>query len=1538
MILSNNFIGRSYKQLAKKRSIGSYWLVLCLLIVNLNSLAKAAQLKLEALTDTTVGLYSFASVTALDSININQIHQDSSGFIWLATEQGVFRYDGQNLDPIYPIPSKMNASTEEKIQSNNNTSAFTERHSIHSVSFDSDRTLWLSTHQGLIHWPMEQSSSFENAELLQFPALPSRAENANWLLGSQSKSATSRWVITNNGVYIYDQQGKDIQFAKDMAMFNNGPISLLSYYIDGSDLWLGSDKGLYRYDLTQQKLTKLQLTGVSSDLTISHIMMAKTGQLLFAGKEGLFIATVNGTKLSKVKQVETTTVTSLVVGTTKAYYSSNQSIQVFDLIKETQKPLIDLTQFNGSPANRAIEVSSLFLDEQSNLWIASVRNGTFLWDSKQETSKVIDIDIVNDSLAHSSIKINQLVQNGQKFWLATDIGLVLFEQSVFKLIVPSSTSPYISPGSSNQTFAVDGLINTDESLWLASHKGLLRYKIGSKTIQRFVPSHLELNSPFIVHDFVLSDARTIWLATNIGLLTFDIELSSFSYDKNLMSQISSKPVEFLSLTQNHLIVEFDNQLISYNLESKRKKVIQKSQTLIDGSQLKLSVVLQVEDYLWVGYENNGLYLLKNNENSFDLIKHFHTSNGFPTNQIFAMEHKDQEIWAGTANGLILINTVDQSYVQIKQPKRLSHFKFSAGSSIKTTDNELLFAGYSEILHVTPEALKQRIGRPLSTISKVTLSSRKQSDELERDDIFWPLTRTIQLKQPTDFVTVYLTSLNYSLKNPVLVEYWTNHKPEKIESESEHFTLNDFNQDTTIYVRSKESHQTDFSAIQNIKVVVPESDYQLFSPSNIPYLIIIVGLVVIWLKKSPNHKKSNAHSNYDHEKLIRLELALLSGSSGTWDCSITPENLMESSLLFYSKDQPVKKMTITKYLSNIHPDDVVEIEKNWRDLLTGEVSHLDSSYRVVEASEWKWNEIHGQTNTFNDSKQPIRASGVWSLSNQERHLEQQLNVFASALQSTQDIVIFLNKDLNVIQVNNAYERLTGFTRETLIGKNMVDIAFSRFTEQETEKIHQIVVNEKQWQGESSVPRKNAASFPVDIRIDIITKEHREIGYVVVMSDISHLKSNQKPNVKTSFYDSITGLPNKTLGFDRLRILLKRAKQDLQPLSIIFLSIDQYAELAETLKKDSLSSLMNQLCMRLLPYVQQDDVLAKYEPDTFLLILKLTDGGKAVLPLVNQLLREVAKSTTVEDSKLNISACAGISSYPNDGENWSELVTKAETALIHSKKQGKNLFRYYDEVSNKKALERKKTENKLARALSEGELFLVFQPVISLSSSKTVELDINLRWKPQNERIIYPSQFLAIAEEIGRLKQICEWLIEQSFSTLNRWNQEGLAVSINLNIPVCYLQEDDAIPFIQSKMALYKINPKFLFIAITENDISEKTKQLKTVSERLYSLGIGLVLDDFGKDNASLGNLRELKLHSIKIDRALVRNIGRRPFTDQLLASFITMSNDLAIGTIAKGIETEQQLDFLTEKHCQYGQGFYISDPLNESQIRQLLLER
>jgi len=1467
--------------------------------------------------------------------SVNSFYQDQQGFIWLSTDGGINRFDGDNFNALSDVIPGY------------------ETLSANGVSQDLHGNLWIATSEGLVFVNSEQRIN----HLSRFPASEKQLANANRVLGIEQIAQDDYWVVTAGGIYGYHLNNRDVSLPQSMSIFQSGKLRIRSYKLDRNKFWIGTNDGLYQFEFENQEFKKIPLQKTSTHWDIRRLETLADHRLIIGGEFGLFQLDLDNLDSIKSQQLSSVAITGLTTSTSLAtnsitttststasatavsnenstsYYSTTNGIYSLDHNSLKTSHLFELSQ--ALPSYGDFTISDIFIDNQNQLWIGTRNHGALIWNTGDQFFELWQSNSAENALKATHENILSISKNKEGvYWVGTETGLNIFDSNN-KVTSRVNIEPDENSTTTNRR--VNDLLQINQLLWIATANGLIQYNLKEKVATVLRPEFLTRETSFNITSLAYGSDNLLWLATNVGLLKFNIANQTFSYEKTVMSMASAKQSLRVNINENVVVTDLENEIIAFNTKSKKKSVLLKTGLDAEGNYFLLTDIKFFDDKLWLAFQGDGLYLLDgiNSKTKTTIVKHFHTRTGFPDNQIFSIDQSNGFIWVTSAQGLIQIEPSSGNHVLISYHEGLPSSQFNAGSSLHSDNGRLMLGTQNGLLQIDTKEFYNEDSLPTPRITQI----RTTSDDSSTLPWLWQQ-QTIVVHNSRDILRIGLSALDYSQPKVRNFEYWIDGQQKSLTKTTQQKEIlltglprgiNRLN----IRTRSADGRRTSKTIQLDINVV--EAPWFTVPQTLGNYLLLLVVVVWIIYRRYLSGLKSKRLYQKLKQSEERMELALSDDRRGIWDCFIDRDNFENSSFIIYQNKQQPLKLTLDQYFTIVHPDDLQHARKQWELFVLGESASFFETYRSFFYQRWIWNRIYGKVNAFYKNGRPKRATGIWTDINQERKIEDKLNLYSHAFQSTQDIVFILDQQLNVIVVNQAYDNATGFSSDDLIGKNMLEIAFSRFTEEQANAIHQQLKTEKQWHGESSVPRKNAPSFPVDIKANIITKNRVETGYVVVMSDISRLRDSSYKQLETSFYDQGSGLPNKSLAFDRLRQLIKQCKINEQTLSVIFLSLDHFEKFTDLLDTDSVNNLISMICNRLLPYIQKDDVLARYEQDTFLIIIRHFEEENNVQYTINQLLREISKTFIINQKSINISACAGIASFPNDSANWSELVTKAETALAQTKQQGENLFKYYHDGSNQKALERVNIENKLARAISENELFLVFQPLIDLKNKKTVELDINSRWRTDGERIIYPSQFLRIADEIDMLNEISNWFVEKSLSALRLWNQEGLDVLINLNLRVSYLLDSKTLDFIQEKLTLNQVNSNQVFIAIHEDDIGDRISALCEVAIELNKMGLGLVLDDFGKSSASLQNLQKLAFHSIKLDRTLVRKIAKNRFNDRVLKGIISLVNDLKISSVAKGIETEEQFEFLLENKCRYGQGFLFSDPLNENQIRQYLLD-
>ncbi len=1445
----------------------------------------------------------------LSQNSINSFYEDSDGFIWISTLAGVNRYDGTKM---LVIDDPENIFTHKPFN---------------SVNSDKLGNYWLNGRDGLV----QLSENGEHIQLTQFPAEKLNWMQANMLVGSSRLDNEQLLVFSWNGVYYLNPQEKDILQPKSMSIFHSESNNLLSYLKADNGYWLGTSMGLFFYTLETQQLKKITLMNAPVDFKISNLHYLDPQNLLLASTTGVYQLSLNSKPANQLKEISSEKIGATAAKNNKTFYTVGDKLYQYRYETGESSYLFALKDTLSDFSEYMI--SSLFLDSNELLWIGTQSQGAYIWDTKiptfetwranaQDPSRRLDDDEV------WSIKVNKQ----DNYWVATGKGLNLIESKTGATTRVLNMLDYSLDSDKADVFDV---IEIDNTLWLATQYGLIEHDLNTKKTTTHIPADSSIDAPFVIYSLTSIDNKSIWLATDDGMLTFNILLNEFTYNRDIMTRFNASETRQVSYQNDLLWIGSQAKLISYDLETRRNKLIFENKRDLDGVFYFLTDILVEGNTAWLSFAGDGIYGIDFSQETAQQVARFHTSSGLPDNQIFALEKRGHILWATTSQGLLRINTRNGQHRLFDHKDGLVGNEFNEGSSALLSTGELLLGSTRGLTKITPQKLLKSAPVPAPKIAEAKLFSGQGIKHL------WPIRETISVSETNDLLELQLTNFDYKRTYSSVFEYWfdSDNATERRYTTIARLTITDLPVgEHTLYLRSKTVNESNTSETTPIKIRVTKANrlesigqYALF----ILVFILVVTLSRYWYKK---YQKSKTLVKRVKENEKRLELALLDESRGVWDCMIAPGDYRLSSFKISQYQHQPLELSLEQYIGSIHPDDLSNARNEWEKFLSGETDEIDISYRCYFFKHWFWCNFQGRISEYQKAGLPMRATGIWKNVDHEKNMENKLNLYSDAFDSTQDIILILDKDFKILFVNQAYEYTTGFPSNSLVGKSMIEVAMARSSSQETQSILNHLESHNRWHGQSTIARKNAASFAIEVKINLIQMGREKVGYVVVMSEVLQAKDAENKSLRNHFYDRSTGLPSKTLAFDRLRQQIASCRNNSESMSLIFLGIDHFDKLKSALRPGSVDSLFSQLTSRLLPYIRKNDLLARYEPDIFLIVIQHTSDESNVQHTVNQLLRELAKPIELSSQQINISACAGISSYPDDGENWSELITKGETALAQTKKQGSNLFKYYHEDSNKKALERVALEHKLSKALEESELYLVFQPIIELKTNRIIELDINLRWRADDDRIIYPSQFLPLVSELGMHREFSDWLISSAFATLQRWNEEGLSVCININLSAEYLATNHAIDFIKTKLSSHRINPKFVFIAILEGDPSFSIKKLEPYLKEIYGLGINMVLDDFGKLRASLNDVTSIKFHSVKLSKRLTRNIGKSTVDDKILVSLISMMDNINVATIAKGIESAEQLEYLTNQGCKYGQGFLISDPLNESQARQSLLAR
>ena len=440
----------------------------------------------------------------------------------------------------------------------------------------------------------------------------------------------------------------------------------------------------------------------------------------------------------------------------------------------------------------------------------------------------------------------------------------------------------------------------------------------------------------------------------------------------------------------------------------------------------------------------------------------------------------------------------------------------------------------------------------------------------------------------------------------------------------------------------------------------------------------------------------------------------------------------------------------------------------------------------------------------------------------------------------------------------------------------------------------------------------------------------------ITDITERAQAQERLQYLAHHDSLTGLPNRALFLERLDHALTRARWTKRPLAILFLDLDRFKNINDTLGHDIGDSALRVASERLLSCVREGDTVARFGGDEFTVLLEDMANTDDVPAIAQKIIDILSRPFVVGDREFVITASIGISLYPNDGDDSLRLLRNADTAMYRAKDQGRNKHQFYSSEMSAKALEKFTLESSLRHALDRGEFLLYYQPQVNLSTGQVTGVEALLRWQHPELGLILPTQFIPVAEETGLMKAIDEWVLHTACAQAQAWQSAGIpSISMIVNLSGRSFSEARLAEVISRTLDQTGLAPEMLELEITESVIMQNSQTTVEMLEALNRKGLRLAIDDFGTGYSSLSYLKRFSIDTLKIDQSFVRDVTTDADDASIVTAIIAMGHGLQLKVIAEGVETSGQLDFLRHHDCDGMQGFLFSRPQPEADITCLL---
>jgi diguanylate cyclase (GGDEF)-like protein/PAS domain S-box-containing protein len=554
--------------------------------------------------------------------------------------------------------------------------------------------------------------------------------------------------------------------------------------------------------------------------------------------------------------------------------------------------------------------------------------------------------------------------------------------------------------------------------------------------------------------------------------------------------------------------------------------------------------------------------------------------------------------------------------------------------------------------------------------------------------------------------------------------------------------------------------------------------------------------------------------------------------------------------------------------------------------------------------------------------------------EKKQAENDQKLAASVFTYAREGIMITDNKSNIIDVNDSFTRITGYSREEAIGQNPRFLQSSKETPEFFYGIYQALKKDHNWSGEIWNRRKNGEVYAEMATISAVCNEHgTPTHYIALVNDITPMKEHQNQLEKIAHYDVLTNLPNRVLLADRLSQAMLQCSRHKHLLAVVFLDLDGFKAVNDTHSHDVGDKVLIALSIRMKEALREGDTLARIGGDEFVAILTDLDKVEDCEPVLERLLLAASEPVTVNNVIFHLSASIGITIYPQDNANTDQLVRHADQAMYVAKRSGKNCYHLFDTAQDDAVKMHQVNLEAIRTALDHHQFVLHYQPKVNMKTGIVIGVEALIRWQHPKKGLLNPIDFLPIIEHNPMNVEVGEWVINTALTQLSKWQKMGLnLLNISVNIAAVQLQQSSFTQTLSSLLAAHPdVNPHCLELEVLETSALDDIQYISNIMNDCIALGVNFALDDFGTGYSSLTYLRRLPASMIKIDQSFVQDMLVDVEDLAIVESVIALAKSFKRGVIAEGVESVEHCRTLLKLGCELAQGNGIAKPMPAGDI-------
>lgn len=645
------------------------------------------------------------------------------------------------------------------------------------------------------------------------------------------------------------------------------------------------------------------------------------------------------------------------------------------------------------------------------------------------------------------------------------------------------------------------------------------------------------------------------------------------------------------------------------------------------------------------------------------------------------------------------------------------------------------------------------------------------------------------------------------------------------------------------------------------------------------------------------------------------------------------NTKLTEILGYSRDDMLGEMSLFDIVAH---DEKHLVESHVTRTLSGEISEFHYE-RKARKKDGSFIDVEVYASAMRQGPDPVLIGLMLDVTQRKADAES-AHLASLVYKHSSEAMVITDANGVIVTVNPSFSDITGYPLDEVVGQRLNILSSGRHPEAFYREMWGHLVKTGKWRGEIWNRRKNGQEYVENLVINTSYNDDGSVRCRIgVFSDITAKKENEQFIWRQANYDYLTGLPNRKLLEDRLGVELARAHRSQTEVALVFLDLDFFKEVNDTLGHAMGDDLLRQVARRLTQCVREADTVARLGGDEFVIIAGGITDRSVVRRICEQVLQSLAKPYRLKEQTAYVSASVGVAFYPGDASDAERLMRHADLAMYAAKDAGRSQFRFYDVKMHEAVRERWKLARDLLGALEKSEFELHYQPVIDMKSGRIAKAEALIRWRHPERGFVSPAMFIPFAEDNGLIINIGNWVFEEATRQLVQWRSMGYEdFNVGINVSPVQLRGEglDHVKWLQH-LADAGLPPGNLVVELTERVLMDVAP---IVTEKLLGFrdaGVQVALDDFGTGYSSLSYLKKFDIDFLKIDQSFVRNLSIDSEDMALCEAMIMMAHKLGLQVIAEGVETPMQRDLLMGIGCDFGQGYLFSRPVPPDEFTRLL---